>query len=84
MSCPGPEKYDDLPEVPAYGSVMVRGERSEWMVDVPIEQGRDMEDDGVPVYWVVGSVPELIAELGLVRCWLWLYRVFTWPSRLFR
>lgn len=84
MSCPGPQRYDDLPHVPSYGEVMVRGERGEWFLEVSIDQGRDMEDDGIPVYWIFASAPKVVVDLGLLGPWFFLYRVFTWPARFFR
>lgn len=84
MNCPGPMKYADLGYAPTYGSVEIRGGDRSWSVDVTVEQGRAMEEDGVPVYWIYGSVPVGVADAGLVGPWLAFYRGFTWPSRFFR
>lgn len=78
----GYQKYDHLGYTPAYGSIDVHGKGRKWAVEVSIEQGRAMEEDGIPVCWVYGAVPEWAAYPVLGRVALFLFRVFTFPARL--
>jgi hypothetical protein len=84
MSCFRPQKYDDLTYAPSYGSVEVRGDGRSWSVDVCVEQGRAMEADGIPVYWIYATIPASLVVFGQMTVWLFLYRLFTWPGRFFR
>lgn len=76
------QKYDDLSYTPSYGTVDVRGRQSEWSVEVSIEQGRAMEADGIPICWVYGAIPDWAAIPVLGPVALFLFRVFTFPTRI--
>ncbi len=76
------QKYDDLSYTPAYGTVDVRGSYGVWSVEVSIDQGRDMENDGIPVCWVYGAMPAWAAIPVIGPIALKVFRVFTFPSRI--
>lgn len=48
----GPMPFDQLDYTPTHGAVDMRGDNKTWGMEVPIEQGRAMEADGIPVYWI--------------------------------
>lgn len=75
-----PAEYDDLDYHPVSGEVSVSGREGEWSVTVPVEQGRAMEEDGIPVYWTHTNYPKWVVELGLTSVWGILYRVWTFPA----
>lgn len=76
------QEFDKLDYTPTYGAVDIRGQSKEWSVEVPVEQGRAMEADGIPVCWVYGSIPEWAAMPVVGHIWLFVFRVFTWPGRI--
>lgn len=77
------QEFDKLDYTPVYGTVDTVGQSGRrWSSEVPVEQGRAMEADGIPVCWVYASVPEWAAMPVVGRIWLFVFRVFTWPARI--
>ncbi len=79
-----PMKYDDLDYTPSHAEVSIKHEGKEWWVPVNVECGKSMEDAGLTVFWIYGSVPEFVALLGLSKPYLAMQRLFSWPSRFFK
>jgi len=77
---PEPTKFDNLSYAPNYGCVELPGAKKSWSVEVSIEQGRAMEEDGFVVLWVHSAIPEWVPG-PLVSIWVGLNRFFTWPNR---
>lgn len=73
--------YEKLTYRPAYGTIDVLGRSGTYVVPVSVKQGRALENDGVPVCWPYASCPAWVADLGLVRPWVAVQRVLTWPSQ---
>jgi hypothetical protein len=72
-----PQKYDDLDYTPTHGEVRVEN----FAVKVPTHQGRAMEGEGIPVFWIYASIPDSVAQPGLSAAYVALHRLFTWPGR---
>lgn len=76
-----PMKYDDLDYTPTYGAVEIRHGDKCWQIPVKTECARDMEAEGMTVYWTYASIPAGIADAGFGSLFTPFYRLFTWPSR---
>lgn len=50
-----PMPFAQLDYTPTHGSVAMRGRDKEWNMDVSVEQGRAMEADGIPVFWIMNE-----------------------------
>ncbi|AHD10015.1 hypothetical protein PhaeoP75_02308 [Phaeobacter gallaeciensis] len=77
-----PMKFSQLDYYPAHGEIRVRGHRHEWCVKVDLGLGRNLEDDGIEVYWIYAEIPNAVADAGLSRAWVVLCRFFCWPNRV--
>ena len=76
-----PMKYDDLDYTPTHGEVEIRHGNKCWQIPVNIECGRDMEAEGMTVYWPYAVIPAGVADAGFASIFTPLYRLFSWPTR---
>lgn len=76
-----PMKFEDLEYSPTHGEIEVQRGTAIWMVPVSVRMGRDMEAEGLQVYWIYAAAPAFAVNLGFGGAFLYLSRLFTWPSR---
>jgi hypothetical protein len=56
------KKFADLDFTPVYASIEVEGANSKWVVEIPVEQGKAMENDGFDIGWVYHAEPYELAR----------------------
>lgn len=74
--------FDNLDFTPSHGTVSIPAkDGTTFIIPVSTGQGRIMEQKGIRIDWVYATVPATAVDAGFGGLWVWLDRLFRWPSR---